>query len=462
MDNIRLDYRNMMEICVGKHGVKKQELDNIQKGAARIFERIENKRSGMVWRDLPYSQEEIVADIKAFAGHVRQHFKAFVVFGIGGSALGPIAAQQMLNHLRWNELPDDKRRGPKLYVEDNVDPTRMTSLLDVIEIEKTCFNIVSKSGSTSETMAQFLIISSLLKERLGEKWAENIVVTTDIEKGNLCKLAEQYGFKKFIVPEGVGGRFSQLCPVGLLPAAVCGMDIENMLQGAADMDKICSVADVYKNPAFMCAALQHICMCKGKNITVMMPYADTLKYMADWFAQLWAESLGKKYDLDGKVVHTGQTPVKALGVTDQHSQVQLYTEGPDDKNLVFLALDTFSSEFEISKGFEEYANINFLCGHSLSELIDSERKATEYAVTKAGKPNMTIYLPRANEYFFGQLVYLLEMQTAIAGELLCIDAFDQPGVEAGKNATYALMGREGYEDLCKELLEAQGSNDYLI
>lgn len=229
----------------------------------------------------------------------------------------------------------------KFFVEDNVDPERMLALLDVIDVKCTVFNVITKSGATSETMSQYLIIADILKKAVGDEWNRHIIATTSEKKGNLIKLAKKEGFRTFYIPDGVGGRFSELCPVGLLPAAVLGIDIKGLLAGAAAMDKRCSDGDMRSNPALTAAVLQYLAMKKGKNITVMMPYADSLKYMADWYCQLWGESLGKAVDLDGKVVHAGQTPVKSLGVTDQHSQVQLYTEGPFDKVITLIGVEKF-------------------------------------------------------------------------------------------------------------------------
>ena len=198
---------------------------------------------------------------------------------------------------------------------DNVDPERMAALFDVIDVKKTVFNVITKSGSTSETMSQFLIIRDILKEKLGDSYNEHIIATTDSSKGNLIKIAKEENFKLFYIPEGVGGRFSELCPVGLLPAAACGIDIEEMLAGAAFMDEKCKDSTLFENGPYMAAILQYMAFNEGKNISVMMPYADSLKFVADWYAQLWAESLGKEIDRDGKLVYTGQTPVKALGAT---------------------------------------------------------------------------------------------------------------------------------------------------
>jgi len=418
----------------------------------------------LAWTELAYNQDEIVADILDYAKKVQDKFDNFVVLGIGGSALGPIALQQALNHMHYNDLPKDARKAPKFFVEDNVDPERMMALLDVIEVKKTCFNVVSKSGSTSETMSQYLIASKLLQEALGDKWAENVIATTDHKKGNLIKIAQKENIKTFYIPDGVGGRFSEICPVGLLPAAVCGIDIEELLAGVAYMDELSKEKNIYKNLSHMAGLLMYIAMeQKDKNIQVVMPYADSLKYMADWHAQLWAESLGKKLSLDGKTVHVGQTPVKAVGVTDQHSQVQLYAEGPFDKVITFIGVDNYRNEYRIPEGCEDIPDVSFLGGHTLNELIQSEYDATEYALTTAGKLNQRITLPEVNAFTIGQLIYFFMIQTAVAGELLNIDAFNQPGVEAGKNATYALLGKKGYEDTKAKLDARPNKNsDYIL
>ncbi|MCL2707930.1 MAG: glucose-6-phosphate isomerase [Defluviitaleaceae bacterium] len=450
MERIRLDYNNMMQSQLGAEGFTREQLEKFAPEVAKAACAIAKKRSdgSLAWMDLPYSQNGVVKEIKDYANSMKGKAEAFVVLGIGGSALGPIAVQQALNHPCWNELTQWDRGGwPKLYVEDNVDPERLSCLFDVIDISKSLFNVITKSGSTSETMSQFMIIKELLENKLGKEGArERIVCTTDKAKGNLAVIARDEGYKTFIVPDGVGGRFSELCPVGLLPAAFCGIDIEGLLEGAAEMDARCKGERVFDNPAALFALLHFMGMKKGKNITVMMPYADSLKFVGDWFAQLWAESLGKRFDASGKEAFTGQTPVRALGATDQHSQVQLYAEGPFDKIVVFLGADEFKRTVTIPKLYSEMPSLGFLGGFTHNELIEAERKATEYALTKAGRMNMTLSLPRVDAKTVGQLLYMLEVATAFAGEFLNIDAFDQPGVEEGKNATYALFGRPGYED----------------
>ncbi len=455
MKAITFDYNNMMADYVGKQeGITDKEITSLKEETANAFAMVENGRGKkmMGWTELPYNQDEVVADIIDTARDIKKKFDSFVVLGIGGSALGPMAAFQALCHLRHNELPKSKRKAPKFYVEDNVDPERMKSLLDIIDVKKTMFNVITKSGSTSETMSQYLIIMDLLKARLGNEAKNHVIATTSETKGNLIKIAKQEGLKTYYIPDGVGGRFSELCPVGLLPAAVLGIDVKSLLKGARAMDKLCRKADVRKNPALMAATLQYIAITrKNKNISVMMPYADSLKLMADWYAQLWGESLGKAMNLNGNKVFVGQTPVKALGVTDQHSQVQLYTEGPFDKVVTLIAVENYRDVVTISKGCEDIPDVSFLCGHTMNELITAEMNATEYALTKAERLNNRIVLPEVNAYYLGQLMTFFMMQTAFTGAYLNIDTFNQPGVEEGKNATYALLGRAGYEEKAAEL-----------
>lgn len=465
MGNIRVDFNNMMKDIVGKEGFTKEALDKNISLAKNAFKNVkQNKGKGwMEWCNLPFNQNEICNDIITYANKARKQFKNFVVLGIGGSALGPTAVFTALKHFRYNDLDSKKRNGPKFFVEDNVDPTRMNALLDVIDPKETLFNVITKSGSTSETMSQYLIIIDILKKALKDKAKTHIVATTDENKGNLIKIAKQEGYKTFYVGPGVGGRFSELSPVGLLPAAMLGIDIKKLLKGAADMDKLCMNPNVYKNPALLTAYLMVLSYKKGKNISVMMPYSDALRYMADWYAQLWGESLGKAVDLNGKKVNVGQTPVKSLGVTDQHSQVQLYTEGPHDKVITFIGVEKFNSDVKIPSLYKDIPDVNFLGGHTLAELINTERVATEYAVTKAGQPNYTILLDKIDENTIGQLIALFEYETAFAGAMLNVDTFNQPGVEEGKNATYALFNRKGYEKKRDELNKRpKKNNKYII
>lgn len=461
-----IDYTGMMSNSQNPNGFTKEELRSLQNVLDQAQSSLEILREAgkLDFSKLLDAMKSQVPEVVKYADTVATKFENFVVLGIGGSALGPLAVHQALNHYYYNELPPEKRgHRPRLYVVDNIDPVRFNELFEILDLSKTLFNVISKSGNTSETMAQFLIIRDLLRQACGDSYAEHIVVTTDKEKGNLLPIALKEGFQRFVIPAGIGGRFSELTPVGLLAAAVCGIDIEQLLEGALDMDQwIRETREVFSNPAQLRAALAFLSLQKGKNISVFMPYADGLKTLADWFAQMWAESLGKKYDRQGGVVHVGQTPVKALGVTDQHSQVQLYVEGPNDKVITFVVVEEFRECQEIPSASEKLpADIQFLGGHTLEELLFSEQKATEYALTLAERQHQKIKLPSLDAYNIGQLLLLLEWETAYMGELLNINAFDQPGVEEGKNGTYALMGRKGYEAR-KHDIEEYGKSRFVL
>lgn len=463
---LRVDMNNMFDDYVGSgNGIAAGDVEALIPALKAAQKSLQAARgTGMLgWMTMPYEQEEIVADILDAAAEIQANFDTFVVLGIGGSALGPTAIQYALNHMRWNELPKEKRNGkPRLYVEDNVDPERLAALFDIIDLKTTAFNVISKSGATSETMSQFLIIRDALIREVGDDWAKHIYATTDAARGNLIKIVKAENMRMFVIPDGVGGRFSEICPVGLLPAAVCGIDIRAMLEGCAFMDEICKNDDLFQNPAMLGAAAKFAAMRKGKNISVVMPYVDCLKYMADWYAQLWAESLGKKFDRNGKIVREGQTPVKSLGVTDQHSQVQLYAEGPHDKFITFIGVDRYRNVMPIPSAYEDIPDISFLGGHTQNELIQAEQTATEFALLKQEQMNRTITLPEVNAFTIGELMYYFMMETAYTGELLNIDAYNQPGVEEGKNATYALLGRPGYEAKRAEIEARPAKSDRWI
>lgn len=454
---ITLDYTGMMSSSQNPKGFSLEELLGLQNVLDQAQTSLMSRRdSGEIdFSKLLAPMKTQLAEIIDYANAVAPKYDNFVVLGIGGSALGPLAVHQALNHYYYNELSPAKRgHRPRFYVMDNIDPVRFNELLQMLDPRKTLFNVISKSGNTSETMAQFLIIRDILRRVCGDSYAEHIVVTTDKEKGNLLPIALKEGYQRFVIPAGIGGRFSELTPVGLLAAAICGIDVNQLLEGALGMDQwIRDSKGVLSNPAQLRAALAHLSWQKGKNISVFMPYADGLKTMADWYAQLWAESLGKRFDRQGRVVHVGQTPVKALGVTDQHSQVQLYVEGPDDKVITFVTVEKFKETREIPIDLELPEDIQFLGGRTLEELLLAEQKATEYALTLAGRQHQKIILSSLDAYNVGQLLLLLEWETAYMGELLNINAFDQPGVEEGKNGTYALMGRKGFETKKHEIEE---------
>jgi glucose-6-phosphate isomerase len=447
---VGLDYNYAMADFVGDRGLKAEELDALNPKLGRVHEELQAKRAGGAYAffDLPYDTE-LVETIRRVAKPLLEWCWEFVVLGIGGSALGTRALHQALCHPQHNLLPVGRRKHhPGLWILDNIDPDFMYGMLDALNMKRVAVNVISKSGSTAETLAQFLFIHQLLASRLGGEHhlQDRLIITTDPDKGPLRELVREKGFKSLPVPPQVGGRYSVLTAVGLFPAHLAGIDVEELLAGARFMDQRLKDSPVEDNLAYKLAALYYLFF-KEKNrpILVTMPYAAGLTAMADWFAQLWAESLGKRLDLDGNVAETGSTPVPAVGVTDQHSQLQLYTEGPHDKLITFWTVDKFQHAVEIPELFGEQQGLGYLGGHSLNELFKAEETATAFNLMKAGRPNLTLSLPEVNPFTVGQLIYLLEVATVAAGGLLRVNPLDQPGVEGGKLIAYGLLGRQGYE-----------------
>lgn len=437
-----------------EHGITEQELNALAPLASRYVNDLKEERTSgkLQFLDLPY-QKNIATEIIKTANFLKGKFKNLVVVGVGGSALGNIATHTALNHPFHNILTDQERKGfPRVFVLDNIDPDRFSGLIDIVKPEETLFNFITKSGTTVETMAQFLIIVNHLRDRLGKDYKEHIITTTDSEKGTLREITSREGFQSFVIPGGVGGRYSVLTPVGLFSAAMSGVDIVSLLDGAAFMDEICEADNLWENPALMGAVLCFLShKRKGKNILVMMPYSNALSGVTDWFCQLWAESLGKKLTLNKEVVHTGSTPVRAIGVVDQHSQLQLYMEGPYDKVITFLTIKRFSKEVSIVSGNDVESDLVYLKGHSLNNVMNAEFKGTRLALTEQRRPNCTITLDELSAFTLGQLFYLFELQTAYGGKFYNVNAFDQPGVEAGKINAFAMLGRKGFEQKEKEI-----------
>ena len=467
-EQIKLYYKNALDTIIGpEHGLQTAELENYRSDIKTIIDELnEQAQQGkLMYRKLP--EDKQMADKAVnLAEQLRSKFDNLVVLGIGGSALGTIALQTALNHPFHNLLGSESRKGTRLFVMDNVDPVQFSGLLDLLDnqLDRTLFNVISKSGETAETASQFLIARNLIRQRLGEdKLAEHIVVTTDSQSGTLRKIALQDGYRTLEVPAGVGGRFSVLSHVGLFPAAMCNIDVYDLLAGARDMNERVSNNNLFENPAALFALIQFLFYQKGKRMSVLMPYSYQLKDLSDWFRQLWAESLGKNKTLDGKDALIGPTPIKALGATDQHSQIQLYREGPNDKVITFLEVGQFERECEIPNELPDVDSISYLGGKSLAKLINNEKVATEYALAASMRPTLTILFPRVTPNTVGQFILMLEMATSVAGALFNIDAYNQPAVELGKKATFALMGRPGYEELKTELSAfVQRDENFLI
>jgi glucose-6-phosphate isomerase len=386
--------------------------------------------------------------VKQLAEGYGQWFEDVVVLGIGGSGLGAKALKDALLGLYWNDQSDDEREHfPRLHVIDNPDPSTMRGLLERLDPARALFNVISKSGATAETMAQYLVVREVVEQAVGEEHARgHFLFTTDPSKGVLRRIGEAEDIPMLPVPENVGGRFSVLSPVGLLPAAVCGIDVDALLAGAARMEERCRNERLEENPAGLFATLlHHADTAWARPIHVLMPYCDRLRSLALWFQQLWAESLGKARTVRGEARPTGPTPVPALGATDQHSFLQLMMEGPHDKVVVFIEVEDHGADATIPDRHPEMPELSYLGGHSLGELINTERRATAEALRLEGRPNATLYLEEVSADTLGQVLMMLQLATVYAGALYGVDPLDQPGVELSKRLTYGLMGRAGVE-----------------
>jgi glucose-6-phosphate isomerase len=400
-------------------------------------------------------QAATVRQIKTFAEGLGQVHDHVLVLGIGGSALGTKALLNALRRPAWNEWDDEGREFfPRLTVLENVDPTSVSAALQRIDPRRVLVDVISKSGGTAETMAQYLVVRGWLDQALGPAASRHLVFTTDPERGALRELARRDGIATLDVPPEIGGRFSVLSPVGLLPAALVGIDIEQLLVGARQAVERCESNDLLRNPAALYAALHWAADSGlGARVHVLMPYTDRLRELAEWYRQLWAESLGKRVDRGGKVVHAGATPVGAVGATDQHSQVQLFMEGPFDKIITFVTVDDLGVDVPVPLGSSGSTSggqalppdLEYLQGHTLGEILRAEYEATSAALAQMGRMSCTLRLPDLTASTLGEVIMFFQLATGYAGAWYGIDPFDQPGVELGKRLTYAALGRPGYE-----------------
>jgi glucose-6-phosphate isomerase len=447
---ITFDYNNMLTPRLGEgRGIEPARLDALAERFTEIHADTQRRRETgeMGFFELPDALT-VVDEIERFANGVGQAFENVVVLGIGGSALGTVALKTALLKPYWNELDEEGRDFfPRLYVLDNPDPSTFGAFLDHIDLRSTLFNVVSKSGGTAETMSQLMIVRGRLEAELGDGYRGHLVFTTDPENGVLRRLSREESIAVLPVPANVGGRYSVLSAVGLFPAAMVGIPIRELLDGAREMVERCQNPRLAENPAALFAALQYLADTeKSAPIQVMMPYDDRLRDVADWFRQLWAESLGKRSNRAGEEVHSGPTPVRALGATDQHSQVQLYVEGPFDKTITFLLELGRQEDLEIPRIYESVQELGYLGGHTLGELLAVEKEATEAALTQRGRMNMSLEITDLNARSLGQLLMLLQIATVYAGGFYGVDPLDQPGVELGKHLTYGILGRTGFDE----------------
>ncbi len=432
----------------GEHGLPRRRLDELARRFGEVQAEVRQRRAGGEYGFYGLAaQDRTIRQISAFAEGVGQAYDHVLVLGIGGSALGTRALLSALRAPAWNELDDEGREFfPRLTVLDNVDPTSVAAALRRIDPRRVLVNVVSKSGGTAETLAQYLVVRRWLDDALGGAASRHLVFTTDPVKGALRALATAEGIATLEVPPDVGGRFSVLSPVGLLPAALVGIDIEALVEGAARAVARAEDDDLLQNPAALFAALHWAADTQvGARLHVLMPYSDRLRDLAEWFRQLWAESLGKRVDRGGNVVHAGPTPVASVGATDQHSQVQLFIEGPFDKLITFLTVADPGEDVSIppAEGFAD--EIACLGGRTLGDLLHAEYEATAAALARMGRMNATLALPDLGPAAIGELVMFFQLATGYAGCWYGVNPFDQPGVELGKRLTFGALGRTGYE-----------------
>jgi glucose-6-phosphate isomerase len=450
---IRFDYRNTLVTQVGEHGLRPEDfpLPAAKEALDAFRRRVESGQVG--FPKLP-EDEAAARAVARYAAGMRRQVEAVLVLGIGGSALGAYALDAALRGPHPVQT-GVKKGHPRLVVLDNVDPGLVAATLENLDTKKTAVCVIAKSGATAETLSTFLIVHAWMARAMSaRRLAARVVAVTDAHKGDLLAIARAEGYTTFAIPGNVGGRFSVFSAVGLLPAALTGARIERLLEGAREANRSAWAGSLESNLALQSAMIHHaLDTRRGKTIEVVFAYSSYLWGAAFWYRQLWAESLGKRVNRRGEVVHTGQTPVAALGVTDQHSQVQLYMEGPADKMITFWRVEEPRKDMVIPAAarWAKYDSTGYLRGKHLSQLFEAERAATEAALTGAGRPNCCWSLARVDERHLGMFLQLLEFQTAFAGELYGIDAFDQPGVEMAKKLTNGLMGKKGFEEYARRL-----------
>ncbi len=431
---IQLQTKHLHNVA-SKHGLSPAELKVTQKELQTHITGALNR--GEHFHDIVHDTET-VRIIEHYAESVQGDYDHIVLCGIGGSALGPICIKEALTHLYAAEAKE--RTHPMLHVIDNVDPVMIAEINSILNLERTLFLFISKSGNTAEVLSMYLFFKQQYKKE-HIPFSEHALVITHAGSGKLYELSTADNLP--MIEHGpVGGRFAVLSAVGLVPAALLGIDIKKLLKGAREMSKKFLSANPKENLPFQLANIQYLLSKKGKTIHVLMPYAQKLARFADWYRQLLAESIGKEVNDAGKIVHTGITPIKALGTTDQHSQAQLYNEGPNDKFLMLMHVQTLSKPVKIPTLYPKDTSLTYLQGASFNQLMDAEREGTADAFTSYDRPNITIEIDKVDEHHLGGLFMLMEGAVAFLGELYGINAYNQPGVELAKQRTVTYLKKK--------------------
>lgn len=439
---LRYDFLNMMRNRVGAEGASPEELQALA-GRLELARRAlaERKADASVgFFDVPKRQPSRSA-MRTLLSGLDPQIETLVVIGIGGSLLGAQAVHQALDGL------ETMRRGARrlrvLFAGDATDPRAVADIIAAVDWKRAAINVISKSGDTIEPMAVFTLLRAELIKAVGKnKSASRVIATTDASKGTLRQIAEREGFAMLPVPGNVGGRYSVFTEVGIFPLLASGLNVDELWKGAAAEDASFWKTSPIRSAPMLYAGLQYLLYRKGKTISVLMPYAKRLTLVGQWYRQLWAESLGKKNDRHRNRVFTGPTPVAAIGPADQHSQMQLYNEGPSDKIVTFLEVDTFGVDQRLPEPWPDIEGVSYFSGHTMKEIVQYERKASAEALAENRRPNGTLSIEDLSGKTVGSLLQGMMIATAVMGELMDLNAFDQPGVEAGKQAMYRLMGRK--------------------
>ncbi len=442
MDNINLDYTNAF--------VKEHEIEFIKKYIIDAHYMIHDKtgqgKEYLGWLDYPinYDKEEFLR-LKEVANRVRSNSQAFITIGIGGSYIGARAVIEALNHSFYNNLSDEQRNSPQIYFAgNNLNGTYLNELMEVIKDKDISINVISKSGTTIEPAIAFRVLKEYMENKYGKSEATNrIVVTTDKSTGALRLLAEKEGYETFVIPNDVGGRYSVLTPVGMLPIAVAGINIDRLLEGAQAGSLAYSVEVIEDNPCYQYAAIRNILYKKGKSIEVLANYEPAMHYFTEWWKQLFGESEGK----DCK----GIFPTSLKFTTDLHSLGQYLQDGRKDLFETILNIKYPRKDMEINEDIDNLDGLNFLSEKTMNGISEMAYKGTLIAHVDGGVPNIVINIPRLNEYYLGKMIYFFEKACAISGYLLGVNPFDQQGVEAYKKNMFALLGKQGYEELSLNL-----------
>ncbi|MFZ7944044.1 MULTISPECIES: glucose-6-phosphate isomerase [Bacillaceae] len=444
MTHVRFDYSKALPFF-GEH-----ELTYLR-DAVKVAHHSLNEKTGagsdfLGWIELPtnYDKEEF-SRIQKAAEKIKSDSDVLLVIGIGGSYLGAKAAIEMLSHSFYNALPKEKRKTPQIiFVGNNISSSYMQDVIDLLDGKDFSVNVISKSGTTTEPAIAFRIFRKLLEEKYGAAEAQKrIYATTDKARGALKTLATEEGYETFVIPDDVGGRYSVLTAVGLLPIAACGADIEKMMEGARQAQGDYSSSELEENPAYQYAAVRNVLYNKGKTIEMLINYEPGLQYFSEWWKQLFGESEGK----DQKGIY----PSSANFSTDLHSLGQYVQEGRRDLFETIIKVEKPRRELKIEAFENDLDGLNYLAGQTIDYVNNKAFEGTMLAHTDGGVPNLILSIPAMDEYTFGYLVYFFEKACAMSGYLLGVNPFDQPGVEAYKVNMFALLGKPGYEEKKAEL-----------